>query len=277
MKRPPGGASSARAIGLRSFCTFPLTSFRSPSASRRRPARKDACTARTAPTSVAASPALFERESTAWRASHATPGGRGTPAYIVVMERTHALKLAPHLTLENREDILKRAAHKSRREIEELVAELSPRPDAPAVMRKLPDRRDGTTSPAPRPGPDGEAPSHALRPQGGASVDRQLRPDGVVAREPELRPDGVAVLPASARTRPAVVEPLAPGRYKTCHRRGSDADSSERARSDAASARSAPMPQADDELLHRSFVSPGNEESADRRIPRDPTHRSPSE
>jgi hypothetical protein len=53
-------------------------------------------------------------------------------------------KLAPHLNLENREDILKRAAHKSRREIEELLAELSPRPDAPAVMRKLPDRRDGT-------------------------------------------------------------------------------------------------------------------------------------
>jgi hypothetical protein len=88
---------------------------------------------------------------------------------------TAIAKLAPHLTLENREDILKRAAHKSRREIEELVAELSPRPDAPAVMRKLPDRRDGTTSPALRPGPGAEALSLGRRPEGGASVDRQLR------------------------------------------------------------------------------------------------------
>jgi len=59
---------------------------------------------------------------------------------------TAIAKLAPHLTLENREALLKRAAHKSRREIEELVAELSPRPDAPAVMRKLPERRTATRS-----------------------------------------------------------------------------------------------------------------------------------
>ena len=61
---------------------------------------------------------------------------------------TAIAKLAPHLTPENREDVLERAAHRSKREIEELVAELAPRPDAPAVMRKLPDRRAGTTSPA---------------------------------------------------------------------------------------------------------------------------------
>jgi len=139
---------------------------------------------------------------------------------------TAIAKLAPHLTLENREALLKRAVHKSRREIEELLAELSPRPDAPAVMRKLPDRRDGTTSPALRLGPEGDAPSLGLRPEEGASLDRQLRPDGVAAREPELRLDGVeapgverlplraAVVPPSHRARPAVVEPLAPARYK---------------------------------------------------------------
>ena len=52
------------------------------------------------------------------------------------------------------------------------MAELSPRPDAPAVMRKLPDPRAG-----------------------------QLRPDGVAAAVVEVG-------------RPAVVEPLAPSRYK---------------------------------------------------------------
>ena len=39
---------------------------------------------------------------------------------------TAIAKLAPHLTPENREDILERAAHRSKREIEELVAELGP-------------------------------------------------------------------------------------------------------------------------------------------------------
>jgi hypothetical protein len=140
---------------------------------------------------------------------------------------TAIAKLAPHLTRENREALLTRAAHKSRREIEQLLAELVPRPDAPAVMRKLPERRAGTTSsPAPRIGPDTEALSLGPRPEGGPSVDRQLRPDGVAVREPERRPDAVAAadldlsprsaaaLPAAPRAQPAVVEPLAPGRYK---------------------------------------------------------------
>jgi hypothetical protein len=48
--------------------------------------------------------------------------------------------LAPHLTPENREGVLARAVHKSKREIEELAAELAPRPDVPSVVRKLPDR-----------------------------------------------------------------------------------------------------------------------------------------
>ncbi len=136
---------------------------------------------------------------------------------------TAIAKLAPHLTVENREALLKRASHRSRRQIEELVAELSPRPDAPAVMRKLPGPRDGTTSPGLQLGPDAEVPSLGLRPEGGASIDCRLRPDGVAAREPELRldggaaagfelrPRGAAALPGS---RLAVVEPLGAARYK---------------------------------------------------------------
>ena len=49
-------------------------------------------------------------------------------------------KLAPHLTEANCEEVLARAAHKSKREIEELVAELAPKPDVPASVRKLPTR-----------------------------------------------------------------------------------------------------------------------------------------
>jgi hypothetical protein len=44
---------------------------------------------------------------------------------------TGIAKLAPHLTQGNRQRLLERAAHKTKRQIEELIAELSPRPDAP--------------------------------------------------------------------------------------------------------------------------------------------------
>ena len=44
-------------------------------------------------------------------------------------------KLVPHLTRENREAALARAAHRSKREIGELIAELAPRPDAPTAAR----------------------------------------------------------------------------------------------------------------------------------------------
>jgi hypothetical protein len=49
-------------------------------------------------------------------------------------------RLAPLLTAENRETLLARAAGKSKRQIEELVAEIHPRPDVPCVIRKLPER-----------------------------------------------------------------------------------------------------------------------------------------
>ena len=50
-------------------------------------------------------------------------------------------QLAPHLTAENREALLSRATHRSKRQIEELIAEVAPREDVPALIRKLPDRR----------------------------------------------------------------------------------------------------------------------------------------
>src|SRR5260221_8688952 len=50
--------------------------------------------------------------------------------------------LAPHLTRENRDRLLARATHKSKRQIEELIAEVAPRPDVAATVRKLPARRE---------------------------------------------------------------------------------------------------------------------------------------
>ena len=95
-------------------------------------------------------------------------------------------KLVPHLTPQNASVLLERATHQSKREIEELVAEIAPRPDVPSVIRKLPELR---TSP----------------------VRTSLEPESGTV---ELRPDGVGVPPMPGSTPAASVEPLAPARYK---------------------------------------------------------------
>ena len=88
-------------------------------------------------------------------------------------------RLAPVLTEANRDALLARAEHKSKRKIEELVAEIAPKPNVPSTMRKLPARRE-PSKPAP-----------------------------VV----ELGPGGVEAPAPPAPMKPAVVEPLAPSRY----------------------------------------------------------------
>ena len=56
--------------------------------------------------------------------------------------------LAPHLTVENHESVLASAHHKRKRDIEEIVASLSPKPAVPAVIRKLhiPPQREAQTN-----------------------------------------------------------------------------------------------------------------------------------
>jgi hypothetical protein len=95
---------------------------------------------------------------------------------------TGIAKLAQHLTEDNRDTLLARAAGKTKRQIDGLVAELSPKPDVTATMRKLPERRKKKKP---------------------TSSSRELRPDGVA------KPNS-----AAAPARPAVVEATAPARYK---------------------------------------------------------------
>lgn len=49
--------------------------------------------------------------------------------------------LAPHLTAENHQSVLARATNKRLEDIQALVAELAPRPDVPASVRKVPEPR----------------------------------------------------------------------------------------------------------------------------------------
>jgi len=111
-------------------------------------------------------------------------------------------KLAPHLTRRNREKLLERATHQTKRQIETLLAEVAPRPDVPTVMRKLPEPKAA----------EKVTPVLQLRPNEVAALPVELRPDGAAAPGLELRPGGVVLSPVPVR--PAVVEPLSPGRYK---------------------------------------------------------------
>jgi 5-methylcytosine-specific restriction endonuclease McrA len=123
-------------------------------------------------------------------------------------------KLAPHLTPENRDTILSRATHRSKRQIEELIAEICPRPDVPALIRKLPQqvRVDRTC---------GEASPHAVTntqallvdsghpaTQGQSACPQQTLPD--VGHQ--LRPGGVRAPGADAANAPGsnCVDPHGP-------------------------------------------------------------------
>jgi hypothetical protein len=95
--------------------------------------------------------------------------------------------LAPHLTTGNCAEVLAAARHKSKTEIERLVASLSPKPAIPTVLRRLPQKQ-------------------AMSP-----VRTSVEPSA--AAKPLLVADAEHQTPTSARPRPIIV-PLAPERFK---------------------------------------------------------------
>jgi HNH endonuclease len=93
--------------------------------------------------------------------------------------------LAPHLTPANHSDVLDAARHKSKREVEHIVARLRPQPAVPSTVRKLP---------VSQPSCECSAPSAA------ASHSHET--------------SAFMTAPLSAPPRPPVVAPLAAERYK---------------------------------------------------------------
>jgi 5-methylcytosine-specific restriction endonuclease McrA len=92
-------------------------------------------------------------------------------------------QLAAHLTEDNHKEVLQRAKHRSMREIEKLIAEISPKPDVPSSIRTLPFRKVESRLPIET------APQSPSTPQ----------------------PSSPAPVPARSSSRPV---PLAPRRYK---------------------------------------------------------------
>ena len=157
------------------------------------------------------------------------------------------------LKQENCHSVLVRATHRSKREIQMLVAELSPRPDVPVVIRKLPQRRLAPAFPGHQPGSNagselfpetvgrrtaetgagsgdgvslqlvpgtvgGQAPGTGSSPGSIQAQVRSLDNHAGPGAGPELFPETVEPTGRPPRenavTRPAVVEPLSPARYK---------------------------------------------------------------
>ena len=122
--------------------------------------------------------------------SHRSGAGRAPVPEILellangTITLTTVTLLGPHLTDENHHSLLEAARHKSRREVEQIVARLRPKPDIPASIRKLPE------------------PTLAKSPTAPPTETSEV----VEARPEYARP----VAPA----RPPIVAPLAPARYK---------------------------------------------------------------
>jgi hypothetical protein len=131
-------------------------------------------------------------------------------------------RLTKYLTRENRDEVLKRAVHRSRREIERLIVELEPCPDVPPAMRKLPTRRAAVPSELPGPTEAMRAGSVAAGSNGNGTAQdvsaggpgRELCLDRVEGPGVEIRPGGAGATPRAASARPATMQPLAPARYK---------------------------------------------------------------
>jgi len=165
---------------------------------------------------------LHLSEAEAYRRITIARAARRHPALLAMLRdgRLHLCGLArlvPHLTAENCEALLERATHLTTRQIEQLVAELSPRPDVPAVIRKLPVGRVEPELPVRRVEPTRADTEDG--PRAGALADelvaRRVEPPAPsrlpVASILEQPP---ASTPAVAPARASVIEPLSAARYK---------------------------------------------------------------
>jgi len=116
--------------------------------------------------------------------------------------------LAPHLSAENCEALLARAAHRSKREVEILIAEIAPRPDARSLVRRLPaPQAKVATDDAAQLFPGGVGSREVT----GGIEERPVAP----AKESAAATVEVPVAPAAVRAAPAaVVVPTSRSRYK---------------------------------------------------------------
>lgn len=99
--------------------------------------------------------------------------------------------LRPHLTDENHRELLAAARHKTKRQVEEIVATVRPQPAVPSTVRKLAER----TPPAAKP-----------------SSSETARPLTAVLTAPEPEAESARLCPVPSKR--IEIKPLAPEQYK---------------------------------------------------------------
>ena len=141
-------------------------------------------------------------EHAAYGRIEAARAARRFPVLLEMLARgeltlTSLCLVAPHLTEPNHLDVLVRVRHRCKREVEDIVASLRPKPDVPTLIRKVPRRASATEPEA-----------------GVLSAPPQTRPEG----DPNRGVPNVSAPTPQVETRatapPAAVRPLAPERYK---------------------------------------------------------------
>jgi len=145
---------------------------------------------------------LFLSEAGAYRRINAARLTRKYPLLLKMLAdgRLHLCGIAvlsKHRTDAYYEEVLAKATHKTKRELEKLVAELAPKPDVPPTIRKRPERKakPETSSAASAAGSTNSAGSS--RPERAEPAEQRSAPKAQVA--PEKRPK---------------VEPLSQARFK---------------------------------------------------------------
>jgi hypothetical protein len=135
-----------------------------------------------------------------WESYNRIEIARGVRRFPVILDMladgslslTAVRLLAPHLTPSNHRDVLESARGRTRPEVQEIVARLSPRPDVPPSVRRVPVARSVSAPPAAP--PDVWPPTAASASHHAAAAPEAAAP--------------------SSRARPAAVEPLSPDRFK---------------------------------------------------------------
>jgi hypothetical protein len=159
---------------------------------------------------------LHLSEAAAYRRIAIARASRLFPAILSALRdgRLHLSGLAtlvPLLTPANCNELLERATHRTKRQIEELIATLAPRPDARAGIRRLPER------PAPvrtEPKAEGHQRDLANSAFGGDElVPGRVEPSRPIEGTAAVAAPAPTVHSADGRDRPAA-QALSPGRYK---------------------------------------------------------------
>jgi len=144
---------------------------------------------------------LHLSEGGAYNRIEAARAARTYPLILELFEQsaitlTAIRLLAPHLTAENHHKVLASARHKSKREVEVLVASLQPQPDAPVVVRKLP------------------ATSRAAGALLLAHGDLELSSTSALETVSDAAVDSQRLMPPQAPVIPTRIAPLSPERYR---------------------------------------------------------------